>query len=105
MIPRETIMDPDYAAEIALLVNTTSQAESWLYSLEQAAKSIALHVNADKTEYMCFDQKGDISSLNGDFLKLVNKFTYFSSSVSSTESDMNMWLAKAWTATYRLSII
>ena len=41
-----------------------------LYSLEQAAGSIGLHVNADKTEYMCFNQKGYIFTLNGGSLKL-----------------------------------
>ena len=31
-------------------------------------------------------------------LKLVGKFTYHGSSVSSTKSDINTWLAKVWTA-------
>ena len=70
--------------------------------LEGAAAGIGLHVNADKTEYMCFNQRGDISALNGSSLKLVNKFTYLGSSVSSTETDINMRLAKAWTAIERL---
>ena len=54
---------------------------------------------------MCFNQRGDISTLNGSSLKLVDKFTYLGSSVSSTETDINMWLAKAWTAIDRLSVI
>ena len=54
---------------------------------------------------MCFNQRGDISTQNGSPLKLVNKFTYLGSSVSSTETDINMRLAKAWTAIDRLSII
>ena len=33
---------------------------------------IGLHVNADKTEYMCFNQRGDISTLNGGSLKLMD---------------------------------
>ena len=56
-------------------------------------------------EYMCFNQRGNISTLNGSSLKLVDKFTYFRSSVSSTETDVNMQLAKAWTAIDRLSVI
>ena len=43
---------------------------------------------------MCFNEKGDVSSLNGRSLKLVDKFTYLGSSVSSTEKDINMQLAK-----------
>ena len=46
-----------------------------------------------------------ISTLKGGPLKLMVKFTYFGSSVSSTENDINTWLAKAWTAIYRLSVI
>ena len=54
---------------------------------------------------MCFNQTGDISTLNDSTLKLVHKFTYLGSSVSSTETDIDTRLAKAWTASNRLSII
>ena len=75
-----------------------------LHSLERSAAGIGLHVNAHKTEYMCFNQRGDISTLNGSSLKLVDKFTYLRSSVSSTDTDIDTRLAKAWTAFDRLSI-
>ena len=35
----------------------------------------------------------------------IDRFTYLGSSVSSTETDINMQLAKAWTAIDRLSVI
>ena len=54
---------------------------------------------------MCFNQTGDISTLNGSSLKLVDKFTYLGSSVSSTEKDIDTRLTKAWTAIDRLSVI
>ena len=97
--------DVDYADDIALLTNTPAQAETLLHSLEQAAAGIGLHVNAYKTKYMCFNQRGDISTLNGNSLKLVDKFTYLVSSVSSMKTDINTWLAKAWTTIDRLSVI
>ena len=53
---------------------------------------------------MCYNQTGDISSLDGTSLKLVDKFTYLGSSVSSTEKDIDMRLTKAWTAIDSLSI-
>ena len=99
--PAQTIMDTDYADDITPLANTPTQAKSLLHSLEQAACSIVLHVNADKTENMCFNEKGDISILNGSSLKLVDKFR----SISSTENDINKRRVKAWTAIDRLSII
>ena len=38
-------------------------------------------------------------------LKLVDKFTYLGSSVSSTETNINTRLTRAWTAINRLSVI
>ena len=73
--------------------------------MERAAAGICLYVNAHKTEYMCYNQTGDISTLDGTPLKLVDKFTYLGSSVASTEKDIDTRLTKAWTAINRLSII
>ena len=100
--PAKTIIDADYADGVVILANTPNQAETLLHSLEQAATGIALYVNAHKTEYMCFNQTGDISTLDESSLKLVDKFTYLGSSVSSTEKDID---TKAWTAIDKLSII
>ena len=75
--PAQTITDVDYADDIALLANTPTQAETLLHSLEWAAAGIGLHINAIKTEYMCFDKKDDITTLNGSSLKLIdNSPTY-----------------------------
>ena len=54
---------------------------------------------------MCFNKKGDISTLNGRSLKPVDKFTYLGSSVSYTENNINARLAKSWTAIDGLSVI
>ena len=54
----------------------------------------SLHVNAHKTEYMCFNQTGDIPTLDEISLKLVDKFTFLGSSVSSTEKDIDTRLTK-----------
>ena len=103
--PAKTIDDADYADDIAILANTPNQDETLLHSLERAAAGIGLHVNAHKTEYMCYNQTGDISTLDGTPLKLIDKFTYLGSSVSSTEKDIDTRLSKAWIALNRLSII
>ena len=87
--PAKTITDADRADDIAILANTPNQAETLLHSLEPAAASISLHVNAHKTEYMCFNQTGNISTLDGTSLKLVDKFTYLGNSISSTEKDID----------------
>ena len=96
--PAKKITDADYADDIAILANTTKQAETLQHSLERAAAGVGLHVNAHNMEYICFNQTGDISTIGWSSLKLVDKFTYLGSSVSSTEKDINAWLTKAWTA-------
>ena len=103
--PIKTITDANYADDIAILANTPNEAVTQLHSLERAAAGIGLHVNAHQTECMCYNQTGDISTLDGTSLKLVHKFTYLGSSISSTEKDIDTRLTKAWTAIDRLSII
>ena len=103
--PAKTITDTDYADDITILANTPNQAETLLHSLERATAGIGLHVNAHKTEYMFYNQTGDISTLDGTSLKLVDKFTYLGSSISSTAKDIDTRLTKAWTAIDKLSII
>ena len=96
--PAQTITDVDYAEDIELLANTTAQTESLLYRLELVAGGVGLHENPGNTEYSCLNQRGVISTLNGDSQKLVDNFIYLGSSISSDENYVNMWLAKAWTA-------
>ena len=105
MYPAKTITDADYAGDIAILANTPNQAETLLHILERTTAGIGIHVNAHKTEYMSYNQTRGISTLDGNSLKLVDKFTYLGSSVSLTEKDIDTRLEKAWTAIDRLSII
>ena len=54
---------------------------------------------------MSFKQRGDISTKKGGPLKLVDQFTNLRNSISSTETNNNTRLAKAWTALDSLSVI
>ena len=60
--PEQRITGADYADDIALLASTLAQAKTLLHSLERAAAGKDLDFNADKTEYMSFNQRGDIST-------------------------------------------
>ena len=102
MYLEKTITDTDYADNITLRANAPSRAETLLHNLERATAGIGLHVNAHTTKYMCFNKIGDISTVNSSSLKL---FTYLGSSVSSTETDIDTRLAKAWTANDSLSVM
>ena len=101
----QTTTDVDYADDIALLANTSTQDKSLLHNLERVAGGISHYVNADKIEYMCVYPSGEIYTLRGGSLKLVDKFNYHISSVLSTENDVNTWLARALAAINRLSVI
>ena len=57
-------MDVEYADDIAPLANTLHSAENLLHSLEQAAAGKGIHINAHKTEYMRFNQRGLILTLS-----------------------------------------
>ena len=60
--------DANYADDLTLLASTPTQVESLLNGQEQA-ESIDLYVNANKTVYIRFKQKGLISTL-----KLMDQF-------------------------------
>ena len=62
--PAQTITDADYADDMAHLAKTPAQAETQLLSLERTPTGIGSHVNVNKTEFMCFNQRGDIYTLN-----------------------------------------
>ena len=64
----------------------------------QALTSMSMHTKRN----IC---TGDISTLGGSSLKLVDKFTYLGSSVSSTGKYIDTRLANAWTANDSLSVI
>ena len=80
--PVQTIMEVDYDGHCASCKYTCLSRIS--DSLERTAGDIGLHDKADKIEYMCFNQRGDISRQKGCPLKPVDKFTYLKSSVSSS---------------------
>ena len=95
----------DYVDDLALLADTSAQAESLLHGLKQAAGGISVYVNANKTDNMCFKQKGAILTRRGKPMKLVDQFPYLSSNISSTERDVNISPVKAWFAIDRSLII
>ena len=86
---------PVYADDQILLPNTPAQAKSLLHSLQQATGGTDLYVNANKIEFMCFNQKGAISTQSGKSLKLEDQFTQLGCNILSTENDVNIRLVKA----------
>ena len=103
--PAQTITEAFYADDIALLSNTPAQVEALLHCLERAAAGIGLYVNVDKTKYMCFNQRCNISILRSGPLKLMDRFIYLKSNVSPTEKYISTRLATGFTGIDWLSVI
>ena len=84
----------------------TDNADDIADGLDQAARNISLNGNTNKNRvHVFFLLRRAISTLNRNPLKLVDKFMYLGSSVSSTESDDIIHLVKMWTAINWLLII
>ena len=95
----------DYSNVLVLFANTPIQAESLQRYREQEARGIGLYVNANKKIDDVLNTEGAISTITNKPLKTEDQFAYHGSSISSTESDVDIRLAKAWNAIGRLSII
>ena len=54
---------------------------------------------------VCFNQRSDISTRIGISVKIVDKFTYLGNSVSSTDTDINTPIGKAWTVIDSILVI
>ena len=58
----EKITDADYADDLAILSYNSYNAKKLLHILEKSAAFLGLHVNAAKTEYMCYNRDGSIET-------------------------------------------
>ena len=103
--PAKTITDIDYADDLALTSDTIEEATQLLHHLEVAAKEIGLRINAKKTEFISFNQAGQIKSLDGSNIKSVEDFTYLGSRIISSDSDIQVRKAKAWAALNKMDKI
>ena len=91
--------DAGYTDDLALLANAPIQAKYLLHSLEKEAWGIGLCVM--QINFICFKKQGVISTLNNKPLKVVDQFTYLGSNILSTENNINIYIAKGWTASNR----
>ena len=73
--PAETMTDADNIDNQPLYENTLTRIESLLHRLEQVAGGTVPHVNVNKTKFMHFKQKGAITTLRNNPLKLEDQFS------------------------------
>ena len=99
--------DLDFADDLALLVEEMKQAQEVLTRLEVEAGKVGLVCNADKTKLQIFNQDDPITvkALSGEKIKIVENFKYLGSWTESTEKDLQIRKALAWTACHKLDKI
>ena len=93
------ITDAGYADNLPLLSDNSYNAQKLLHILEQLAGFFGLHVNATKTEYICYNQDDPIETLNKNPLKKVDDL---GSNIAATEKDALIRISGAWSALARL---
>ena len=98
--PAIQITDVDYADDLAIITDKTSEAIILLHKIEKTTKEICLSINTGKTKFISINQGINevIKSLNGKNIKEVSDFKYIGSYIQSTEKYINIRLAKSWAA-------
>ena len=100
------ITDLDFADDIALLSEQTTQAQEMLTRVEQASSEVGLRASGKKTK-VCAYNTGEINlnTTDGTNLEVEDDFKYLSSWVNSTEQDIKTRKTLAWKACNKMSSI
>ena len=74
--------------------------------VEVAEADVGLVINEKKTEYMSFNQTGNVlRSRSNEELKKVEDFKYLGSWINTTERDLKARISKAWAVCIKLGTI
>jgi hypothetical protein len=112
--PRQTrrvgpikVTDLDFADDIAIISDTSTQARELLERVESAALRVGLHINAKKTKCMVYNHqdKIDVRTKDGTSLEVVEDFKYLGAWMQSSEKDIKTRKAQAWQACNKLNKI
>ena len=106
-VPAKTIIDLDFADDIALVSENNQQAQELLLRLENEANKIGLHLNSKKTKFMSFNQSNnfDLKTKTGSIIEKVDNFKYLGAWMENTEKDINVRKALVWNACHKLKKI
>jgi len=102
--PAEYLTDLDFADDIALVSETTRNAQALLQKLETAATAVGLTINQSKTKAMIIGDKptGEQILLKTRNIDIVDDFCYLGSWVAMSNRDINIRKAQAWKAINKL---
>ncbi|XP_047486517.1 uncharacterized protein LOC125037418 [Penaeus chinensis] len=91
-------LQTDYADDIALLSDSITDAQNLLDLVVNAAKIVGLNINEETTEYLSYNIL-DKPQAN------IKKIKYLGSWVDSSEKDIKIRKAQAWSATLKMNNI
>ena len=107
--PAEKLADVEFADDVALITDTIKEAQAFLLSLEDAARSVGLHMNEGKTKYLFVNTPRPVPaplvSSKGCGIEEVEDFVYLGTWIASSEHDFLVRKAKAWAACHRMRTI
>ena len=100
-VPAKMLTDPDFADDISLLSDTVEKACRLLSEVERQCSRIGLGINAKKTKVMPINTEDPVvrvTTLDGTPLEVVDDFNYLGAWIASTQHDIKIRRAKAWSA-------
>ena len=83
---------------VSITADAITNVTVLLHNLENAANDVGLYINVSKTKSISFNQQGSIQTVSEESIKSLESFTYLGSEINSTEKDMKLRIAYAWTA-------
>ena len=97
--PAQHLADLDFADDIALLENTSLDAEHLLHKVEKAALEVGLALNASKTKFIHVNRTNqqEIHTVDGNAIEQVDDFLYLGS-YTDTTADILRRKGLAWSA-------
>ena len=106
-IGAEIITDLDFADDIALITETLQQGQELLSRVESSTARVGLHLNADKTEVMIYNQTTTdiLKSKSNEIIKKVEEFKYLGAWMSASDKDIKIRKAQAWSVCHKLQKI
>lgn len=103
-IPAKTLTDLDFADDIALMSDSVQKACKLLIEVERQCQRIGLGMNTKKTKVMAENAGNpEVRSLDGTLLEVVEDFNYLGAWIASTQKDIKIRRARAWSALHSMN--
>ena len=103
-LPPTILTDMNFADDIALISQQIEQAQELLHRVEVEANKVGLHINIPKIKAIIFNITGatEIRSKDRIPVREVDDFKYLGARMQSSEKDVSIRKALAWSGCHKL---